>query len=86
MRIDPTHHGSRAPGPPHPAKEQPGAAQLIAELQGAGLIAVEIDEDGDMSFALTPRGRRTAGLMAMSRDGHALVLLGALVGTENGPN
>ncbi len=85
MAIEPIVHGSRTPGSRKTTGEQTDAAQLIAELEGAGLLAVEIDEDGDVSFVLTTRGRRAAGLMAMSRDGHALVLLGALVGTANGP-
>ena len=86
MRIDPGLDGTRDSGPPTSTAERPDATRLIAELEGAGLVSVEIDDDGDISFVLTRRGRRTATLMAMSRQSHALVLLGALVGIEDGPN
>jgi DNA-binding MarR family transcriptional regulator len=59
--------------------------QLIAELERAGLLRIEVD-DGDISFVLTESGRTAARSTAMSRQDHALVLLGALVGTEHRPN
>lgn len=86
MRIDPIPHDSGATSPPTAAPEQPGVTRIITELEAAGLLSVEVDESGDVSFALTRSGRRTASLMAMSRDGHALVLLSGLVGAEHGPN
>ncbi len=86
MRIEPTAHGRPGAGDRATSGERTEPAQLIAELERAGLLSVEMDDDGEVSFGLTVQGRRSARLMAMSRQGHALVLLGALVGTENGPN
>lgn len=86
MRTYPIHPSGAGSGSRPAATGQPDAAKLIGELQYAGLLSVEVDEDGDLSFTLTPSGRRTAQLMAMSRDGLALVLLGALVGTGRGPH
>ena len=86
MPIDHTLHDSPTPDAATVASERLGASRLIAELAGAGLVSVEVDDDGDISFTLTQQGRRAARMMAMSRQGHALVLLGALVGTDHGPN
>ncbi len=86
MRIDPMVLGSATPGSRATTGEPPDLAQLIAELKSAGLVSVEVDDDGNLSFALTQRGERAALLMAMSRHGHALVLLGALMGTDDHPN
>lgn len=86
MPIEPILHRSHAPAARTTAEKETNAAQLIVELEGAGLLSFEVDDDGDISFVLTRRGRRAAHLTAMSRDGYALVLLGALVGTSRGPN
>jgi hypothetical protein len=86
LRIDPTIHGNPALDVRASAIEPEGPARIILELGRAGLVTVEVDDDGDMSFALTLQGRRAASLMAMSRADHALVLLGALMGTSDGPN
>ena len=63
-----------------------GLAELIAELTRAGLVSAEVGDDGAMSYALTSAGEKVARQMAMRRDAHALVLLGALVGSSEGPN
>lgn len=61
--------------------------KLIAELVCAGLVCADMSEDGDIGYALTDAGVRTAQQMAMHKDAHALVLLGALAtGSEVGPN
>jgi hypothetical protein len=86
LRIDPAIHGDPTRDARATAIEPDGPARIILELGRAGLVAVEVDDDGDMSFVLTPQGRRAASLMAMSRADHALVLLGALVGTSDRPN
>ena len=86
VRIDPIVHGDPTPSAGATIGTQVSPAQVIAELVRAGLLLVELDDDGDVCFALTPRGQRAARLMAMSRQGHALVLLGALVGTDHPPN
>jgi hypothetical protein len=61
-------------------------AERIDELMQAGLVSAEMDDDGAISYALTGAGRKVARQMAMHRDGHALVLLGALVSSEEGLN
>jgi hypothetical protein len=86
LRIDPIVHGDPTPSAGATISAQASPAQVIAELTRAGLLSVEVGDDGDISFALTPRGQRVARLMAMSRQGHALVLLGALVSTDHPPN
>jgi len=68
------------------AEIAPRLSQLIGELASAGLVSVEVSADGGVTYALTPQGQRAARLMAMSRQAHALVLLGALVGTNEGLN
>lgn len=68
------------------AGAEPGPAELIAELARAGLVSVEMSDDGDIVFALTPQGQRSALLMAMSRQVHALALLGALAGASEANN
>ncbi len=86
MAIEPTPYVSATSGSRSTAEKRADATQIIVELAAAGLALVEIDDDGDISFVLTARGQRAARLMAFSRDSHALVLLGALVGTDHGPN
>ena len=86
MRTDPIGHHTPAPSSRARDAAELSVVQLIAELQSAGLVAVELDEDGEMNLILTGRGQKTARQMAMSKQGHALVLLGALVGTDQGPN
>jgi hypothetical protein len=86
VRADATVHGSHTPGASPAAGGELSLGVLIAELRSAGLVAVEVSDDGDIAYALTPRGQQAARLMAMSRHAHALVLLGALVGTGESPN
>ena len=61
-------------------------AELIADLAKAGLLSVEVDDDGAVWFALTSAGQKVARQMAMRRDAHALVLLGALFRASEYPN
>ena len=68
------------------AGTEPGPAELIAELASAGLVSVEVSIDGDVTYALTPQGQQSARMMAMSRQAHALVLLGALAGSSRNPD
>ena len=77
---------SQAAGAQADADVEPSVAQLVAELASAGLISMELGDDGDVDYALTPQGQLSARLMAMSRNPHALVLLGALMGADDGPN
>ena len=86
MPIEPILHGNHTQASQANAEKQSSATQLIAELEGAGLLSIEVDDDADVSFELTRRGHRAAHMMAMGRDGHALVLLGALVSTGHRPN
>jgi DNA-binding PadR family transcriptional regulator len=86
VRMHPAFHGSRRQASQQTAGEAHELAQLLAELASAGLVEVEVDHDGDISYALTPRGQQTALLMAMSRQQHALVLLGALMGEGESSN
>lgn len=68
------------------AEAEPSLTELIAELSCAGLVTAEVGDDGDVTYALTPHGQLTARLMAMSRDVHARVLLGALMSASQAPN
>jgi hypothetical protein len=86
VRIDPSPAQSQTPSPATSAAKRNDVTRCIAELERAGLLQVEIDEDGELSFVLTARGRTAARSTAMSRQGHALVLLGALIGTAHRPN
>jgi hypothetical protein len=86
VRAEITSQGSHTPGTRTAAGVEPSLAVLIAELVSAGLVSVEVGDDGDMGYALTPRGQLAARLMAMSPHAHALVLLGALVGAREEPN
>lgn len=61
-------------------------AEPIAGLAKAGLVSVELDDDGAVWYALTSAGQKVARQMAMRRDAHALVLLGALFGASEYPN
>jgi hypothetical protein len=61
-------------------------AELITDLAKAGLVSVEVGDDGVVWYALTSAGQKVARQMAMRRDAHALVLLGALVGSGEYPN
>lgn len=79
LRADASVHASHTPDERATPEAEPCLAELIAELTLAGLIGVEVEDDGDISYCLTARGQRTARMMAMSRQSHALVLLGALV-------
>jgi hypothetical protein len=63
-----------------------GLVDLIAELVHAGLVSTDLDDEGSVGYVLTDAGVRTAQQMAMHKQGHALVLLGALAGSEIGPN
>lgn len=86
VRSPVTVNPSRTPPSPPATESEPGVAQLISDLASAGLVSVEIDPGGDITFALTPQGQQAARLMSMSRHPHALVLLGALVGASNALN
>jgi hypothetical protein len=86
VRADITFQGSHTQGTQTTAGVEPSLAVLIAELASAGLVSVEVSDDGDIGYALTPQGQLAARLMAMSRHAHALVLLGALVGAREEPN
>lgn len=86
VNTDPVAHADATPGSRDIAGVEPALSQLVAELASAGLVRVEVGDDGGTAFVLTRQGQRVARLMAMSRDGHALILLGALVGTSDGPN
>lgn len=85
MRADPIQ-GEPAPRPRTDAWAEPDPSQLMAELASAGLVSVEVDADGEFSYALTVHGRQVARSMAMSRGAHARVLLGALVAAGGRPN
>ena len=80
MRAEVTGHDGHAPGPRGTAPAEASLTELIAELASAGLVSIELLEDGDVSYALTEAGQSAARSMAMSRQPHALVLLGALLG------
>ena len=84
MRAQPAIHHRTSPAPRPAAGGEPGAARLVAELMIAGLVSVEVGDDGDIGFALTPSGQKVARQMAMGRDDHALVLLGALIRANHG--
>jgi len=86
VRTDVTVHGSSTVETRTAAGAEHGAAELIAELASAGLVSVEVSDDGDITYALTPQGQQSARLMAMSRQAHALVLLGALAGASGNPD
>ena len=86
MCADVTVHRSSTVGTRTTAGAEPGPAELIAELASAGLVSVEVSDDGDITYALTPQGQQSARLMAMSRQAHALVLLGALAGASGKPD
>ena len=64
----------------------PRLVELITELVSAGLISIDVSDDGETTYALTPRGQQAARAMAMSRNAHALVLLGALLRASEDPN
>jgi hypothetical protein len=66
--------------------DEAGRAELIADLAKAGLLSVEVDDDGVVWYELTSAGQKVARQMAMRRDAHALVLLGALFGASEYPN
>ena len=68
------------------AADGPDLSQMLVELASADLVSLEVDADGDITYALTARGEQTALLMAMSRQPHALVLLGALVSANKAPD
>ncbi len=79
-------HGPVSSGHPPPertAEDEPDLVQLMAELASADLVSFEVDADGEVEYALTSRGAQAALLMAMSRQPHALALLGALMGTSD---
>ena len=82
MRAEVTGHGGSTPGAQAAAAAQPSLTELIAELARAGLVSIEVCADGDVSYALTEAGQSAARSMAMSRQPHALVLLGALLGAH----
>ena len=81
MRAGSTGHEGHTQSPQAIAPAEPSLTELIAELASAGLVSIEMLEDGDVSYALTEAGQSAARSMAMSRQPHALVLLGALLGT-----
>jgi hypothetical protein len=60
--------------------------ELIVELARAGLVSAEVGDDGTLHCTLTPTGQKVARQMAMCREPHALVLLGALYGSGEAPN
>ena len=68
------------------AADGPDLSQMLVELASADLVSLEVDADGDITYALTARGEQTALLMAMSRQPHALFLLGALVSANKAPD
>lgn len=82
VRAEVTGHGGHTTGAQASAAPEPSLAELIAELASAGLVSIEVRDDGDVSYALTEAGQSAARSMAMSRQAHALVLLGALLGTD----
>ena len=82
VRAEVTGQGGHTPGAQAAAGVEPSLPELIGELVSAGLVSVEVHDEGDISYALTAEGESAARSMAMSRQPHALVLLGALVGTN----
>ncbi len=82
MRAEATVEGSHTPDTQVPAGAEPPLAELIAELACAGLISLEAGDGGDISYSLTSRGQLAGRMMAMSKQPHALVLLGALMSTS----
>jgi hypothetical protein len=79
VRAEATVQGSHPRDTQTAAGVEPSLTELIAELACAGLISLEAIDDGDVSYSLTPQGQVAARMMAMCRQPHALVLLGALV-------
>jgi hypothetical protein len=74
------------PGSRTSTDDEARRAELIADLAKAGLVSVEVDDDGAVWFALTSAGQKVARQMAMRRDAHALVLVGALSRVSEYPN
>ena len=86
MRGDGLVGDGRASSVAAAAADGPDLSQMLVELASADLVSLEVDADGDITYALTARGEQTALLMAMSRQPHALVLLGALVSANKTPD
>ena len=84
MRAEATIPDSHTRDTQSVAGVEPSLTELIAELACAGLISLEAIDDGDISYSLTSQGQLAARMMAMSRQPHALVLLGALVSSGDG--
>ena len=86
MRADAPLHVRVTPRSRAATDDEAGRTELIADLAKAGLVSVEVDDDGAVWYALTSAGEQVARQMAMCRDAHALVLLGALSGSGEYPN
>ena len=86
MRVDAVGLRSVSPRSQTAIDGKAGLVELIAELTKAGLVSAEVGDDGVMWYVLTPTGEKAARQMAMRGDAHALVLLGALVGSSQRPN
>ena len=84
MRAEATTPGSHTRDTQSAAGVELSLPELIAELACAGLVSLEAIDDGDISYSLTSQGQLAARMMAMSRQPHALVLLGALVSAGDG--
>ena len=85
MRADTLVRGNTTRSAPADTRDKTSLAELINELANAGLVSAELGNDGSVEYTLTSKGVRAARQMAMCRDDHALVLLGALVGSSEIP-
>jgi hypothetical protein len=81
VRVEASIPGGASPRSRAGIDEKAGLVELVGELVNAGLVDAEVGEDGVTWYTLTPAGQRTARQMAMHRDAHARVLLGALMGS-----
>lgn len=86
MRVDTVDLRSVSPRSQTTIADKARVVELITELSNAGLVSAEMGDDGVMSYELTPAGVTAARQMAMHAHAHALVLLGALVGSTGYPN